>query len=98
MNPPNMILHIINPTKNPPTTRPLTKHPRIMPSLVPSTIFIRRKPTINRLRTPLVATEEVLTVLIVMFPEVADATEGSRGGAGGVCAPIRPVGEGVDVG
>lgn len=75
MNPPYMILHIIHTTKNPPTPIPLTKNPRVMFRLVPGSVLLTREPPMRRLRTPIIATEEVFAVPVVVFPEIASSAE-----------------------
>ena len=75
MNPPNMILHIINPTKHLPTPIPLTPNPGIMLRLMPGSILLTREPALRTLRTPLVSTEEVFLVSVEVFPQVAPSPE-----------------------
>ena len=87
MNPPNMILHIIHPTKHPLTARPLTTHHRIMLRLMPIPILLTREPAGHRLRTPPVPTKQMLPVPIIMFPEVTPAPEDRLRRAARVRAP-----------
>lgn len=70
-----MILHIINPTKDPPTSIPFAPNPRVMLRLVSRAILLVREPALRRLRTPLVPTEEVFAVPVEVFAEVAAAPE-----------------------
>lgn len=83
MNSPNMILHIIHPTKHPITPRPLTRNLRVMLRLVPSKILLTREPALGRLRATIVAAEEMFLVSIEMLAQVAGTREDGFG-----CAPV----------
>jgi hypothetical protein len=86
MNPPNMILHIIHPTKHTITTLPLTRNLRIMFRLMPRTIFLTREPALGSLRATIKTAKEMFLVSIKMFAQVAGPCEDGFGCAAGVAA------------
>lgn len=75
MNPPHVILHIIHPAKNPSTTTPLTFNAGVMFSLMSGAILLTREPTLPGLGTLLKATKEMFAMAVIVFPEVAAASE-----------------------
>ena len=64
MNPPNMILHIIDPRKDPLTALPLAFDTRIMLRLMAGPILLAGKATLGALRTAFVPAKEVLAVAV----------------------------------
>lgn len=87
MNPPNMILHIIHPTKYPITPRTLTRNLRIMLRLMPSKILLTREPALGSLRATLKAAKEMFPVSIEMLAQVTGTREDGFGCAAVVAAP-----------
>jgi hypothetical protein len=80
MDPPHMILHIIDAAKNPLTPTPLTDNAGIVLCLVASTVLLARESTLLRLRAAFVPTKEVLSVPVEMLSQIAASTEkGLRG-------------------
>jgi hypothetical protein len=67
MNPPNMILHIIHPTKHSITPLPLTRDLRVMFRLMPRQILLTREPALGSLRATLKAAKEMFPVSVIMF-------------------------------
>lgn len=86
MNPPNMILHIIHPAKNPITSRPLTRNLRVMLRLMPSKILLTREPTLGSLRATLKAAKQMFPVSIIVLAQVAGTREDGFGCAAVVAA------------
>lgn len=67
MNSPNMILHIIHPTKHPITPLPLTRNLRVMLRLMPRQILLTREPALGSLRATIEAAKEMFPVSVIMF-------------------------------
>lgn len=75
VNPPHMVFHIVHPAEHPTTPLPLALDLRIVLGLVPSPVLLAREPPLRRLRTALVAAEEVLVVPVEVLAQVAGARE-----------------------
>lgn len=86
MNPPHMVLHIVDTTENLPTALPLTKDTRIMLRFMTSTVLLAAKAILCRLGTSLVATEEVLAVAVEVLPQITASMEDSLRGTAWVGA------------
>lgn len=86
MNPPHMILHVIDPTKHSPAVRPLTYNTGVMLRLVPGAVFLAREPARNSLRTALVPTEQMLPVPVEVLAQITAAVERRGRGAAWVGA------------
>lgn len=73
----NMIFHVVDTAEDPPATDPLTQNARVVLCLVACTVFLAGEATLCRLRTALgsMAAEEVFTVAVEMFAQVASAPE-----------------------
>ena len=86
MNPPHMVLHIVNTTEDLPTALPLTEDTRVMLRLMASTVLLAAKSILRRLGTSLMATEKVLAVTVEVFPQITASMEYSPGGTSRVGA------------
>lgn len=75
MNPPDMILHVVDPTEHLSTAVPFTNHTRIMFCLVASTILLTAEPILCGLSTLLVPTEQILPVAVEMLSQITSPLE-----------------------
>lgn len=75
MNPPYMILHIVDPTEHPLTTVPLADDARVVLCLVAGTVLLAGEAALLRLRAAFMPTEEVLSVPVEMLPQITASTE-----------------------
>lgn len=92
MDPPHMILHVVDATKHPRTAGPLARHAGVVFRLVAVAVLLAGEAALHGLRTALVAAEEMFPVAVVVLAQVAAAAEDGLRRAAGVGAAPGAVG------